>query len=179
MPHQRKPHSEPQPGDFFLVPMAGVVGVGIRFGQWLNGDGFRSVQHAGIFLGHGLTIEAMPGGAIEGDISRYDPDSVVWSTDLVVPTDTQRGDILAAALRYKGVPYSFLDYAAIGAHRFGVKTPKLQKYIEASGHMICSQLVDRAYELGGYQLFDDGRWHGDVTPADLDVLLATIMVRND
>jgi hypothetical protein len=33
--------------------------------------------------------------------------------------------------------------------------------------MICSQLVDQCYQDAGVHLFADGRWPGDVTPADL------------
>jgi hypothetical protein len=33
--------------------------------------------------------------------------------------------------------------------------------------MICSQLVDRCYDIAGVHLFDDGRKPGDVSPGDL------------
>jgi hypothetical protein len=33
--------------------------------------------------------------------------------------------------------------------------------------MICSQLVDYAFQCVDFQLFDDGRFHGDVTLGDL------------
>jgi hypothetical protein len=33
--------------------------------------------------------------------------------------------------------------------------------------MICSQLADTAAAEGGWHLFEDGRWPGDVTPGDL------------
>jgi hypothetical protein len=36
--------------------------------------------------------------------------------------------------------------------------------------LICSQLVDRACELAGVHLFDDGRLSGQVTPGDLYTL---------
>lgn len=163
--------TRPLPGDFFLVPMGGPAGPMIKTAQWLNGDGFRPVQHAGIFVGYGRTIEAMPGGAINGWMSTYRDLPIVWSSGIIDLTQKQRDLIVTAALGFKDVPYSFMDYASIGLHRFHIPAPHLKKYIEDSGHMICSQLVDRAYELGGKQLFNDGRWHGDVTPADLYNLL--------
>lgn len=155
------------PGDFFLVPMRGIGGPAIRFGQWLNGDGFDPVQHAGMYLGSGETIEAYPGGAIRGNISAYAGLDIVWSSGFFDLAPDQRMKLVEIALGFEGVPYSFLDYAALAAHRFHVQTPGLKRFIEESGHMICSQLVDHVYELAGVHLFDDNRWHGDVTPGDL------------
>lgn len=155
------------PGDFFLVPMRGIGGPAIRLAQWLNGDGFDPVQHAGMYLGDGETIEAYPGGAIRGNISAYAGLDIVWSSDFFDLTPDQRMKLVEISLGFEGVPYSFLDYGALAAHRFHVPTPGLKRFIEESGHMICSQLVDRVHELADIQLFDDHRWHGDVTPGDL------------
>lgn len=174
-----------QQGDFFLVPMPGRVGLLIRVGQWLNGDGWRKVQHAGIYLGHGLTVEAMPGGAILGRIDKYDPESVVWSSGARYPLDKgtlgdglddglnaeERELIVIAARKYFNVPYSFLDYLGLALARFGLRPAWLKRYIASTGHMICSQLVDQCYLEAGVHLFSDGRIPGDVTPADLYNLL--------
>jgi cell wall-associated NlpC family hydrolase len=173
---------EPRPGDFFLVPIQGRVGLLIKFGQWLNGDGWRSIQHAGIYLGEGRTIEAMPGGAIEGDISNYRPENIIWSSGLEIYgvgpdydgplTDNERQIIVFSAVgRYKGVPYSFLDYFGLALARFRLRPRWLKRYIASTGHMICSQLVDQCYHDAGIRLFQDGRIPGDVTPADLYNLL--------
>lgn len=160
-----------RPGDFFLVPISGIGGFGIKVGQWLNGDGFVKIQHAGMYLGNGETVEAMPGGAIRGNIARFDMDSMVWSSGLIDLTDEQRELICYFATQDIGVGYSDLDYFALALHRFHVPTPGLKHYIMTSGHMICSQMVDREYARAGVKLFDDGRWDGDVTPADLNKLL--------
>ena len=69
----------------------------------------------------------------------------------------------------RGTRYSFLDYDALAMHRLGIYVPGLRGYIADSRHMICSQLCDRAYDLGGVHLFDN-RWEGYVTPGDLYVL---------
>jgi hypothetical protein len=115
----------------------------IRFGQWLNGEGFLKYQHAGILLDErGTTIEAMPGGAIIGNVFRWTDDQIRWSTGLVEMTDKQREQIIATGYLRKGVPYSFLDYGALAAHRFHIPTPRLKRYIASSHHEICSQLVD-------------------------------------
>lgn len=157
----------PEPGDFFLAPISGIGGFAIKVGQWLNGDGFDKVQHAGIFLGDGQTIEAMPGGAILGDIKRFDPDSLVWSTGAWDISDKGRSRIVHYAKACEGTPYSPADYLALAAHRFHIPTPALKYYIRNSGHMICSQLVDHVYTMSWVNLFHDNRWEGYVTPGDL------------
>lgn len=163
--------TEPKVGDFFLAPMAGIGGLGVKVGQWLNGDGFVKVQHAGIYIGNNVTVEAMPGGAIWGTLDEFQAASLVWSTDVIDLTPEQRHDIVLTAQGYIQVPYSGLDYLAIAAHRFHIPTPHLKKYISSTGHMICSQLVDQAYMDAGVHLFDDGRWPGYVTPGALYELI--------
>lgn len=163
----------PQPGDFEVVPMGGEPARLIRLGQYLNGDGFANFEHARLYLGEGRVLEAEPGGA---RIAMWDPhDSGLWSTDIIQLTADQRSLIIAAGVSYKGTPYSVMDYFAIAAHRFhlGLIVPGLRMYVRTSKHMICSQLVDRCYQDGGVQLFNDGRWNGYVTPADLANLLET------
>lgn len=165
---------QPQPGDVGLVRMPGVVGKAIRFGQWLNGDGFANYEHAFVVVGtyvrgsdypgDGLkVIEAMPGGALLSPLSKFNGLEPVF---LRCP-DEHRGSVAAAALALEGVPYSVADYLAIAAHRFHIRTPLLKRFIRTSKHLICSQLADHAAEEGGWHLFADGRWEGDVTPADL------------
>lgn len=155
----------PQPGDIGLTSITGAVGRLIRFGQWLNGDGFGAYQHAFVVLPGGKLIEAMPGGAIIDDLTKYDDRHVLYvSPDL---TPAQRKAIADSARRYVGVPYSFLDYLALALHRFHIPVPGLRRYIESTGHLICSQLADRAYADAGQRIFDDGRWDGFVTPMGL------------
>jgi len=38
---------------------------------------------------------------------------------------------------------------------------------------MCSQLADKAAQLGGWRIFDDGRWRGYVMPFDLAKLALT------
>lgn len=176
----------PKPGDFFLVPMGGRAGPAIALAQFLNGSGFKAYQHAGIYVGYNEstrlneTVEAMPGGAIISSLEYYinQGASIVWSSDLVQLTATQRLDIVAYARSYQGVPYSFVDYLSILLARFKMRPMWLQQYIGTAKHMICSQLVDRAFLRAGVHLFDDDRMPGDVTPADLGNLLEKIEAYN-
>ena len=153
----------PQPGDIGLTQISGRVGAGIRFGQWLNGEGFADYEHAFVYLGGGGIAEAEPGGAVQSSVDRYDPSRIAW---LRCPP-ASRLPVALAATRYLGVGYSFLDYAAVAAHRVHLPVPGLRRYVESTGHMICSQFCDRAAMDGGWHLFDDGRWPGYVTPASL------------
>jgi hypothetical protein len=156
-------------GDFEVVPIAGMGGRLIQLGEALNGSGFGDYEHARLYLGDGVCVQAEPGGAT---VVSYDPrDHGLWSTGAIKLTDNERVAIAVAGRRVVGVPYSALDYFALAARRLklGLLLPGLRSYIASSGHMMCSQLVDWCYQQAGVQLFDDGRWPGYVTPEDLAV----------
>ncbi|MFJ3950369.1 hypothetical protein SLV14_000582 [Streptomyces sp. Je 1-4] len=164
-------HTHPLPGDIGLTQISGITGRLIRLGQWINGDGFADYQHAFLVLPDDRLLEAQPGGARIKPLSAYDGSSVLY----VCPeglTEQQRTALCAAATTYVGVPYSFLDYLAIAAHRFHLPLPGLRRYVASTRHMICSQLVDQVYQDAGIHLFADGRWSGYVTPMALYNLLA-------
>lgn len=162
--------NQPLPGDIGLTNVEGAVGLGIQVGQWLLGDGDCPYEHAFLVLPDGQLLEAQPGGARIAGLDEYAGRQVLY----VAPeglTDEQRAAICAAAMKYVGVPYSFLDYAAIAAHRFRLPIPWLRRYVASTKHLICSQLVDQCYADAGVRLFQDGRWPGYVCPADLYRLL--------
>jgi hypothetical protein len=152
----------PQLADIGLTRIRGNVGRGIRLGQWLNGDGFADFEHAMVHTGNRMIVEAEPGGAREVELW-YPPEMVVW---LRCP-DKHREAVAEAARGLVGVPYSFADYASLALHRLHIPAPHLRSYIRSSQHAICSQLADHAALLGGWHIFTDGRWEGDVTPGDL------------
>lgn len=167
---------EPNPGDFFVVSIPGFIGWLIRLGQWLAGGGWSDYQHAGIYVGDGLVVEAEPGGARLARLEEYDGHAISWSTAAIRLTDAQRTSITGAAYRLARdvVPYSALDYFAIAAHRFRLPVPFLRRYIASTHHMICSQLVDWCWQQGGVNLFP-GRWDGYVMPADLGSLITDLI----
>jgi hypothetical protein len=161
----------PHPGDFEVVPIGGAGGRLIHIAQYLNGDGFADYEHARLYLGNGKVVEAEPGGARIVPITPSD--GGMWSTGLITPDAHTRELIVQYGYRCDGIGYSSLDYFALAAERLhmGVVVPGLKAYVRNSGHMICSQLVDWCYMMAGFQLFDDKRDPGDVTPADLANLL--------
>lgn len=159
----------PEPGDFAVVSAGGLAGRAVAFGEWLNGDGFGTWEHALVYVGGGKIIQAEPGGANEAPLSGHA--HILWSSGVIPLTDPQRKAVCDAARGYVGVPYSALDYAALVAHRLHIPAPGLRGYIGSTGHMICSQLVDQCYADAGVHLFKDGRWPGYVTPAALAALI--------
>lgn len=162
---------QPKPGDFAVVHMNGEVGQLIRVAQWLCGKGFADYEHAFILIDDSQLIEAQPGGARKVPLSEYDGRQIEWSSGRIPLTDDQRAKVVAAAVGYLGTPYSFLDYAAIAAHRLYLPIPWLRRYVASTKHMLCSALVDQCFQDAGVQLFRDGRWSGYVTPADLHWLI--------
>ncbi len=158
----------PQPGDIGLVRIRGLEGRAIRAAQWANGDGYKDTEHAFGLKDAKTLVEAEPGGARLSALGEYDPASIVW---LRCP-DEHREAVAAAYLGLLHTPYSFLDYDALAAHRLHIPAPGLRAYIQDTGHMICSQLVDEGARRGGWQLFDDRRWPGYVTPGALRKLAA-------
>jgi hypothetical protein len=160
----------PLPGDFACLQISGQVGELIRVGQWLCGDGFHNFEHTEVKVDDTQTLGAYPGGADlvtlppVADQSRW-----LWSAGVIPLTDAQRAAIVKTAMSLRGTPYSALDYFAIAAHRLHIPDPdnELERYIGETGHMICSQLVDYCYMTAGVHLFNDKRWPGYVTPADL------------
>ena len=144
--------AEPLPGDVGLVEISGSVGSLIRFGQWLNGDGFANYEHAFVYIGDGNIIEAQPGGAIQTNLSKYDGRPIFWSTNLINLTAQQRVGIVAIAKGQIGTPYSFLDYFAMATKRFHLPLPWVTARVLNSKHLICSQLCAKDYEEVGSKI---------------------------
>lgn len=158
---------QPRPGDIGLSYSDSFIGKIIRIAQALVGD-WAVYSHAFIVLDDGYIMEALPQGASVQRLDKYPEGSVVYSQfDL---TESQRADICVEALRLEGTPYGWLDFLAIGLHRFVKRDHFLPRFVhrkvQSSGKMICSQLVAEAYRRAGVDLDP----HTDpqyVTPGDL------------
>lgn len=159
--------TQTSPGRIGLTKIHGAAGKGIRVGQFLNGSGFEDYEHAFLDLGDGTLIQAEPGGAQIRSLDIYPEGDVYWCDGIYSTVSTaKRLEIASHARTMEHVPYSFLDYFALFTHRLHIPAPGLRRYIASSGHLICSQLVDRAYMLSCVHLFQN-RWEGYVTPGDL------------
>lgn len=157
----------PKPGDIGLTRIHGFTGFWIGLGQLLNGDASR-YTHAFIVLEDSTLIEAQPGGAVIRPLSEYDGEDVLYSKfDL---TDEQRAIIVATARNLEGTPYSFLDYLFLLLYRLRIRIPWITKRVESNEHMICSQLVEYAYEKAGIDLVPNSK-PNYVTPGKLTYAL--------
>jgi hypothetical protein len=157
-------------GDLVLIQEPSRVGQLIRFGQWLNGDGFHDFEHVAVYDGKGGVYEETPrDGAEHNPFHPEKARKLFWSTDIILLNDTQRAGIINSCQKYcdAHTGYSFADYAAIAARRFHIPVPHLRAYIKSTGHMICSQFADQVLYENKYNLFNDGRFQGDVSPGDI------------
>lgn len=159
----------PLPGDFALTRIEGITGRLVAAGQALVGDA-APVQHAFVYVGHGMVVQAMPSGAEYIPLREASP-VVQWSTGHFALTPEQRETVITEAGWLVGTPYSFLDYGSIALAHYRIRPAWVRDFVADTGHMICSQLVDEVYLRAGVHLFDDGRLPGDVTPGDLWKLL--------
>jgi hypothetical protein len=152
-------------GDFGLTRVHGPFGRLIRFGQYWYGNS-SEYEHAFLVLSNNEVLEAEPRGARIVPLSNYlnDPHTVFVKVPL---TPEQRIAIDAAGRSLEGIPYSFLDYLALALAKFHIKPKFITNYIKTDKHMICSQLVDEAEFMVGFQMFDDGREPSQVTPGGL------------
>ncbi|WP_097964575.1 hypothetical protein [Streptomyces sp. or20] len=161
--------TDPLPGDFALTRIEGITGRFVAAGQALVGDA-APVQHAFVYVGDGLCVQAMPGGAEMVSVEEVSP-VVQWSAGHFDLSQGRRDLIVVHALSLVGTPYSFLDYGSIALAHYRIRPAWVRDFVADTGHMICSQLVDEVYLRAGVHLFDDGRLPGDVTPGDLWKLL--------
>jgi hypothetical protein len=205
-----------RPGDIGFGPIKGGAGMLVNAGQLLLGEGFRvgrlNIKHVFVItealhdegpseqyptgvINKGSLVEAMPSGAHERPIMLDR-----WTADYAyvgLPEDYpgQADDAAAIARAMVGTPYSFASYAALAAWRFGISTPRLEKWIgrrRPLRHMpmsgpvpsnlpgrhialpceaICSVLADQAWSLAGKKIFEDARPHQCVTPGALAIRL--------
>lgn len=161
----------PQPGMTGLTHISGAAGAGIRFGQFLNREGFSRWEHAFKLLPGGLVLEAEPGGAVIREMP-YAGRDVYWCHGLfklAAPQITGDYQLMEVARQLEHTPYSFLDYGALAARRLRLYPlyPLLKQRITSQRTMICSQLCDEFDRRMGAHDFTDDRWPGDVTPGGL------------
>lgn len=170
------------PGAFFLTTIDGWTGRWVAAAQAFV-RGRSTYTHAGLILDHGQMIEALPGGARITRIEKLLDYAADGKPLLICDAPVQRylkgkgspgaeqqirTEIASKARYLEGVPYSFLDYAALAMAEWKLPGWQLVRdRVESSQHLICSALCDRAYSWSGIHLFDDGRLPGDVTPGDL------------
>lgn len=178
LPEEINSLADLRPGDIGFGPIHGNIGIGIRVALAIL-DGGAPYQHVFMITeaiqkatagfdeyDPPMAVEAMPGGAVEVDISMR------WTSKncYVRPNyaDVTQAEYAAqTAKQLIGTPYSFLDYYALAAHHLHLPSKLVDNYIKSSKHMICSQLVDHCLASADWHVFNDGRLPQDVTPSAL------------
>jgi hypothetical protein len=175
------------PGAFFVTQIGGRTGWWVALGQAIAGRPSRWT-HAGIIGYNGQTFEAAPGGVHYGTVNdlakkphMVSDAPVMDAVDeafLPLAVGTREGyekdlrqRVVDQAEQLLGTPYSFFDYVALAGLHLAPRsrfTKWARKRVQDSKHYICSALVDETYRRAGIHLFTDGRYPGDVMPADLD-----------
>lgn len=167
----------PKAGTLGLSVISGKTGKLVRKGQDIVEHRKTKYTHAFLVLHNEQVIEAEPGGAQVTSLATYlsRAEGTVLFSDLPVQNAVEQGanelllrdqlDRIGRGL--SGVPYNYLDYLAIGLERFLIEPRFITNRVRRQDRLICSQLVDFAYQQVGIHLFDDGRLPQDVTPGDL------------
>lgn len=184
-----------RPGDIMFTDITGAPGLGVYLGQKILRESFQvgrlRVCHVGIVVKApkllfgptevipGRLVQAMPRGAEEIEMtaaSHWTP----WHAYVRLPEDYpgQAADAAAIArlMVAEGVAYSPLSYVALAAWQYGLKTPRLEKWINrrrpfqmidtraplTGGRQgialpveaICSVLVDQCWSLAGKRVME-------------------------
>ena len=149
----------PQPGDFGVVKTNGIIGRLIRIGtssRW---------NHAFIYTGEGVIVEANPTGVAISPSNRYS--NIAWNHHEVL-TQEQRDSIVEAALKEVGKPYAFLDIAVLFFRIIGLRFIRpnvFWKKLALQNGWFCSELVSHCYRVAGIDLLN--KQDDLVTPGDL------------
>jgi len=160
----------PSPGDLAACSAGGAAGKLVHALQLAAGGGrYAKYEHVYVYLGDGMILQAEPGGSRIVPMTPHA--NTIWSSGIIHVPDQARARVPEIAAQLEHVPYSYLDYLSVGAHRLHIPAPHLRAFIRAEGHMQCAQLGDEFMRRLGVHLFA-GRWEGDVIPCDIARLLS-------
>lgn len=129
----------PRPGDFGVVKTNGIIGRLIRLGtvsRW---------NHAFIYVGNGLIVEANPTGVALSPVDKYL--QIAWNQHDTISTK-KRELIVESALSEVGKPYAFVDIAILLLRILGlrfIKPNKFWKRLSIQNGWFCSELVSYCY----------------------------------
>jgi hypothetical protein len=150
---------EPRPGDFGVVKTYGLIGRLIRLGtssRW---------NHAFIYVGDGLIVEANPTGVAISPANKYT--NIAWNHHEELTT-AQRNIIVEAARKEVGKPYAFVDIAVIFFRIIGLRFIRpnvFWKKLALQNGWFCSELASHCYRVAGIDLLN--KKDDLVTPGDL------------
>ena len=153
---------EPNIGDYFVVHTTGIAARLIQLGTWSKWN------HAGIYVGNGLIIEARPSGVKSAPLSKYDNNKIIWSTGHDSSLTKAEGEEIAKfALGFAGTEYGIWSIIALGFKclTFGIPFIPADWLAIREKKVICSQLVAWSYSHVKIKL--SNKKHALVRPKDL------------
>ena len=136
----------PRTGDYGVVKTNGIAGRLIRVGTLARWN------HAVIYVGNGLIVEANPTGVALSPITKYE--NIAWNQHEVI-SPTQRLDIALYAQEQVGRPYSFGVITILVLRILGLKAlskSHLAHWLADKTGYICSELVAECYRKAGVRL---------------------------
>ena len=154
--------NKPNIGDYFVVHTTGPAARLIQLGNWSKWN------HAGIYIGDDLIIEARPTGVSIGNIHKYDNNPILWSTGHDSPfTEAEAEKLRQFALTFVGDSYGIWSIIALGFKclTFGIPLIPADWFAEKEHSVICSQLVAWVWSHAGRRV--SHKKHALVTPKDL------------
>lgn len=165
----------PQPGDLVLAHNKSLFATLIRFGQWLRPSWrkYKKWNHAAIVVDIGtketMCVQMGRRGQL---VSISDVAPTGYLAIRPCPVGVDRFKAIAYAKEQVGVKYSISTIVSIA---FNLLTPKFIRFDfrKAGDALICSALVARAWEHGGWECKDlKGRDLDpfQVSPAELAML---------
>ena len=154
--------NKPNIGDYFVVHTTGIAARLIQLGNWSKWN------HAGIYIGDDLIIEARPTGVSLAHISKYDNHEILWSTGHDAPfTEAEAEKLRAFALTFLHDSYGVWSIIALGIKclTFGIPLIPADWFAEKEHSVICSQLVAWVWSHMGRRV--SHKKHALVRPKDL------------
>ena len=152
----------PTPGAYLVIQTHSLMAQGIRLGCALGGTWSR-FNHAAIYAGGHVVIEANPAGVQERPLDEYDPSQ--WCASRIPLTRWEQEKVLGYARSKIGTPYGWLDIVALAAVQFDHCPTWLERTAEGDDRLVCSQLVAYAYAAAGVPVVPGDPWR--VTPGAL------------
>jgi hypothetical protein len=154
--------NKPNIGDYFVVHTTGIAARLIQLGNWSKWN------HAGIYIGDDLIIEARPTGVSIDNIHKYDNKPILWSTGHDSPfTEAEGEELRTFALTFVGDSYGIWSIIALGIKSltFGIPFLPVDWFAEHEDSVICSQLVAWVWSHLGRKV--SKKKHALVRPKDL------------
>jgi uncharacterized protein YycO len=150
-------------GDLGIVKSNGLMARFIQVGTMSRWN------HAFVYVGNEMIIEAKPRGVVLSPLSDYDGVKIVWNKHQEWnDEEVDREFIAEEAHKLLDLPYNWTNIARIILRSLGLKTlsnTKFMKKLAKKDGYICSEMVEELYSKSGNPLVS--KEPGVTSPGDL------------